>query len=53
MTELDTGEKLFDEIYKFMPSELICNEAFYMSGMDLDDLKDRLGIAGHFLHLVF
>lgn len=45
MTELDTGEKLFDEIYKFMPSELICNEAFYMSGMDLDDLKDRLGIA--------
>ena len=45
MTELDSGEKLFDEIYKFMPSELICNEAFYMSGMDLDDLKDRLGIA--------
>ena len=30
---------------QFMPSELICNEAFYMSGMDLDDLKDRLGIA--------
>ena len=27
-----------------MPSELICNEAFYMSGMDIDDLKDRLGI---------
>ena len=45
MTELDSSEKLFDEIYKFMPSELICNEAFYMSGMDLDDLKDRLGIA--------
>ena len=45
VTELDASEKLFDEIYKFMPSELICNEAFYMSGMDLDDLKDRLGIA--------
>ncbi|MFR8018119.1 MAG: hypothetical protein ACLU7M_01240 [Mediterraneibacter gnavus] len=30
---------------KFMPSEIICNEAFYMSGMDLDDLKDRLDIA--------
>ena len=27
-----------------MPSELICNEAFYMSGMDIDDSKDRLGI---------
>ncbi len=36
--------KLFDEIYQFMPSEIICNESFYMSGMDLDDLKDRLGI---------
>ena len=23
---------------------LSCNEAFYMSGMDLDGLKDRLGI---------
>ena len=44
VTELDTSEKLFDEIYKFMPSELICNEAFYMSGMDIEDLKNRLGI---------
>ena len=33
-----------DEIYRFMPSEIICNESYYMSGMDLDDLKDRLGI---------
>ena len=31
-------------IYKFMPSELICNEAFYMSGMDLDLMKEKLGI---------
>ena len=44
VTEIETSEKLFDEIFKFMPSELICNEAFYMSGMDLDDLKERLGI---------
>lgn len=44
VTELETSEKLFDEIYKFMPSEIICNEAFYMSGMDIDDLKNRLGI---------
>lgn len=44
VTEIDSDEKLFDEIYKFMPSELICNEAFYMSGMDLTDLKERLGI---------
>lgn len=44
VTELDAGNKLLDEIYKFMPSEIICNESFYMSGMNLDDLRDRLGI---------
>ena len=44
VTEIESSEKLFDEIYKFMPSELVCNEAFYMSGMDLDDMRDRLGI---------
>lgn len=45
VTELGDSEKLFDEIYKFMPSELICNEAFYMSGIDMDLLKDKFGIA--------
>ncbi len=44
VTELDSCQKLRDEIYKFSPSEIICNEAFYMSGMDMDELKDRLGI---------
>ena len=28
-----------------MPSEIVCNEAFYMSGLDLDDLKNRLHMA--------
>ena len=45
VTELDSQTKLLDELYKFMPSEIICNEAFYMSGMDLDDLKNRLHMA--------
>ncbi|SHJ90512.1 DNA mismatch repair protein MutS [Hespellia stercorisuis] len=45
VTELEDSLKLKDELSKFMPSEIICNEAFYMSGMDLDDLKQRLGIA--------
>lgn len=44
VTELPDSSKLLDEIYKFSPSEIICNEAFYMSGMDLDGMKDRLGI---------
>ena len=34
--------QLEDEIFKFSPSEIVCNEAFYMSGADLDGLKGRL-----------
>ncbi len=45
VSEVASSDKLFDEIYKFMPSEIICNEAFYMSGMDFDNLKEGLGIA--------
>lgn len=44
VTELDHSQKLLDEISKYMPSEIICNESFYMSGMDLEDLRNRLGI---------
>lgn len=44
VTEVSDSQKLFDEIYKYMPSELICNEAFYMCGIDLELLKDKLGI---------
>ena len=45
VTEVDTERKLIDEINKFAPSEIICNESFYMSGVDLSDMKNRLGIA--------
>ena len=45
VTEVDTERKLLDEINKFSPSEIICNDAFYMSGFDVDDLKDRMHIA--------
>ena len=44
VTEIPDSMKLLDEIYRFMPSEIICNESYYMSGMDLEDLKGRLGI---------
>ncbi len=44
VTELPDSQKLKDEIFKFMPSEIICNESFYMSGMDLEDMRSRLGI---------
>lgn len=45
VTEVDHEAKLKDEIHKFAPSEIICNESFSMSGIDLGDLKQRLGIA--------
>ena len=44
VTELDQVSKLVDEIHRFMPSEIICNESLYVSGLDIDDLKNRLGI---------
>ena len=43
VTEVTTERNVVDEINKFMPSEIICNHSFLMSGMDIDDLKDRLG----------
>ena len=45
VTELENERKLLDEIHKFYPSEIICNEAFYMTGLDFEDLKHRLNIA--------
>jgi DNA mismatch repair protein MutS len=44
VTEVDTERKLIDEITKYAPSEIVCNESFYMSGVDLEDMKHRLGI---------
>ena len=45
MTEVEGLGKLQDEIYKYMPTEIICNDAFMMSGFDVDDLRNRLGMA--------
>lgn len=41
VTEISTDRALFDEIHKFSPAEVICNDAFSMSGISLEDLKDR------------
>ena len=45
MTEVDSTQKLLDEMNKYHPSEMICNEAFYISGISIDALKDKY----HFL----
>ena len=44
LTEVDKTSKLTDEIYKLSPSEIICNEPLMMSGLDIEDLRGRLGI---------
>ena len=45
VTELDSEKKLLDEINKFSPSEIICNHSFYVSGVDIEDMKERLHIS--------
>ena len=44
LTEVDKPQKLLDEINKFTPAEIICNDSFLVSGVDTADLKERLGI---------
>ena len=45
VTEINSLRALNDEINKYMPKEIISNEVFLMSGMNIDDLKERLNIA--------
>lgn len=45
LTEVDELHKLQDEINKYEPSEIICNEQFMVSGFNVEDLKTRLHIA--------
>ncbi|HAB93882.1 MAG TPA: DNA mismatch repair protein MutS, partial [Lachnospiraceae bacterium] len=44
MTESEGDRKIYDEIIRYSPSEIICNEGFMLSGIDLRDLQDRMGI---------
>lgn len=42
LAEVSDLKRLFDEICKYNPSEIICNEAFMVSGFDIEDLKGRM-----------
>lgn len=44
LTEVEDIRRLQDEINKYAPSEIVCNEQFLVSGYEIDDLKNRLGI---------
>jgi len=45
LTEVEDIKKLLDEIYKYLPTEIICNDALLVSGLDIEDLKGRMGMA--------
>ena len=44
-TEVEDPRRLMDELMKYSPSEIICNDAFYVSGFDIADLRNRLQMA--------
>ena len=44
VTEVANERSLLDELNKLEPSEIICNEAFFISGIDISDIKVKLGI---------
>nr|WP_027870769.1 DNA mismatch repair protein MutS [[Eubacterium] cellulosolvens] len=43
--EMDTEARLLDEIQKFMPAEIVCNQSLMVSGVDTDELRSRFRIA--------
>lgn len=45
VTEVDSNRSCLDEINKYVPSEIICNENFTISGIDIADLKERMQIS--------
>ena len=45
VTELENGSELIDEINKFVPAEIITNEYFNISGIDISFVAEKLGIS--------
>ena len=43
VTETDSRRKLRDEILRFSPAEIICNDAFELTGLNLQEIKDQTG----------
>ena len=45
MTEVDSDKKVMDEITKYSPAEILCNDYFPMCGMNLDDIGEKMHIS--------
>ncbi|MDR1017391.1 MAG: DNA mismatch repair protein MutS, partial [Lachnospiraceae bacterium] len=44
VSEADSADKLLDEITMYSPSEIICNEAFLISGINIDNIRDKASV---------
>ncbi|MBQ9023096.1 MAG: DNA mismatch repair protein MutS [Eubacterium sp.] len=44
VTEVNEERAFLDELSKFSPSEMICNDAFFMSGISREELEERYHI---------
>ena len=45
MTEVDSDKKVMDEITKHCPAEIIYNDYFLMSGLDMEDIGEKMQIS--------
>jgi DNA mismatch repair protein MutS len=44
LTEAKDDREIFDEISRYAPAEIVANDAFVLSGIDINELKERYGI---------
>lgn len=49
VTEVETDKQLMDEIYKFSPAEIIFNDYFYICGLDIEEIKERMNLSASVL----
>lgn len=45
LTEVSDSRQILDEIMKYNPIEIVCNDAFLLCDLNLEDLRGRYGIA--------
>ena len=44
VSEMEDTRRLRDEILRYGPAEILCNGAFFVSGVDLQELRDQLSM---------
>ncbi len=43
LSEISGIRNLYDEIFKYKPAEIICNSQFLSAGLDIEDLRSKIG----------